>query len=79
MEVHEAEPGDWRTQVQVDDKLPADTAQGLAVAHPGQGIHYLLVPGQLDAKPVPLTSPGKSAAVILLDTAVHRSGVFDIT
>ena len=51
MEVHEAESGDRRAEVQVNDVLPTDAPQGLAVAHPGQCIHYLLIPRQLNAEP----------------------------
>lgn len=50
--VHEAEARDWRPQVEVNDVLLAYSPQRLAVTHPCQGIHYLLIPWQLDAKPV---------------------------
>lgn len=52
VEIHEAEARHRGAQVKVDDVLLADPPQGLAVAHPGQSIHYLLITRQLDAKPV---------------------------
>lgn len=48
--VHQAEARDWGSQVQVNDILLTHSPQGLAVTHPCQGIHYLLVARQLDAK-----------------------------
>ena len=51
VEVHQPEARDRGTQVQVNHILPAHPPQSLAVTHPGQSIHNLLIPGQLDAKP----------------------------
>lgn len=51
MEIHQAETRHRGSQVQVDDILLAHPPQSLTVAHPGQGVHYLLIPWQLDAKP----------------------------
>lgn len=43
MEIHQAKARHRGTQVKVDDVLLADPPQGLAVAHPGQSVHYLLI------------------------------------
>ena len=44
VEVHQAKARHRGTQVKVDDILLADPPQGLAVAHPGQSVHDLLIP-----------------------------------
>ena len=51
MEVHEAKLADWWLQVEVDDVLPADPFQVLAVAHPRQMVDDLLIPWNLEAIP----------------------------
>ena len=53
VEVHEPEASDWGLKVEVYHIVLAHAPQVLGMAHPGQGIDHLVVPGQLVEKSAP--------------------------
>lgn len=67
MVVKQAEAGDRRLHVQVYGVFPRHPPQVLAVAHPCQRVHNLIVAGHLDVEPVQGTAQQVEKASMILN------------